>query len=633
MISPNEAKEPVLSIIISEKGGAERRESYDRPEITVGRVQGNDLMLPKGNVSKRHARLIYRDGRFIVTDLNSTNGTYVNRRRISQATIVREGDRIYIGDFVLRIEPSEADSSAGELAETTGSGPVLARESGHVRDSGQVRESGQEGSVQTHIPQERDEPSGASYPRVPGPPRLPDASRPSHPGPEPSSVAQRASIVDVSHADIDARSLSPAGEPSREAVALRRVLAMLVEHATATVGPEALDGEITDAVRSAAERALSERSEALKSSGEVEASIDLPRLAAQARAELVELGPIGGLLVDGTVSAVGVPRFDQVIAHRGDEMAIIEPPFSSAASVGRVVARMARAAGEPLDSEEMLVERRLRDGGRLTAVLGRMAPQGPMLSVTKASRAQTTLEELVRAGVVSRAIATFLQNAVMARVNVLVAGPRDSGTARVLSSLLAVARSEAPVVLLEGREDLSGLVPNCASLRVPEGMVGRQAVLASANLPGVRLAAELSEPDLIAGVLDATRLGAEGLVAVSYGGGLRSALARLTSVGCQMGERLTAARESVASSIDVIVEIGRLRDGRHRALRVAEVLGSTEDGIEVQDIFSFVVERTAAGGAVEGTFTPSGIVPRVATHVAGRGFGLETSLFSRPPSR
>ena len=82
----------MFSIIISEKGGAERRETYDRTEINVGRVQGNDLMLPKGNVSKRHARLLYRDGRFIVTDLKSTNGTYVNGRKIAQATIVREGD-------------------------------------------------------------------------------------------------------------------------------------------------------------------------------------------------------------------------------------------------------------------------------------------------------------------------------------------------------------------------------------------------------------------------------------------------------------------------------------------------------------------------------------------------------------
>ena len=102
----------MFSVIISEKGGAERRESFDRTEINVGRVQGNDLMLPKGNVSKRHARLLYRDGRFIVTDLKSTNGTYVNGRKIAQATIVREGDKIYIGDFVLRIEAGVGSSQA-----------------------------------------------------------------------------------------------------------------------------------------------------------------------------------------------------------------------------------------------------------------------------------------------------------------------------------------------------------------------------------------------------------------------------------------------------------------------------------------------------------------------------------------
>src|SRR5579863_7281270 len=97
----------MFTIIISEKGGAERREAFDKNEINVGRVQGNDLMLPKGNVSKHHARLLYRDSRFIVTDLKSTNGTYVNGRKISQATIVREGDKIYVGDFVLRLETAQ----------------------------------------------------------------------------------------------------------------------------------------------------------------------------------------------------------------------------------------------------------------------------------------------------------------------------------------------------------------------------------------------------------------------------------------------------------------------------------------------------------------------------------------------
>src|SRR6202161_4870412 len=100
----------MFSIIISEKGGAERREAFNKNEINVGRVQGNDLMLPKGNVSKHHARLLFRDGRFIVTDLKSTNGTYVNGRKIAEATIVREGDKIHIGDFVLRLDTGQAVS-------------------------------------------------------------------------------------------------------------------------------------------------------------------------------------------------------------------------------------------------------------------------------------------------------------------------------------------------------------------------------------------------------------------------------------------------------------------------------------------------------------------------------------------
>src|SRR5438034_11740595 len=121
----------MFSVIISEKGGAERRESFDRTEINVGRVQGNDLMLPKGNVSKRHARLLYRDGRFIVTDLNSTNGTYVNRRRITQATIVREGDRIYVGDFVLRIELPGGEGDAAAAGDA-GSRPELVSSSDEI---------------------------------------------------------------------------------------------------------------------------------------------------------------------------------------------------------------------------------------------------------------------------------------------------------------------------------------------------------------------------------------------------------------------------------------------------------------------------------------------------------------------
>lgn len=94
----------MFAILCSEKGGEQRRLEFDKPEVTIGRVQGNDIILPKGNVSKRHSRIVLKDGKFIIVDLKSTNGTYVNGRKISSPLVVKGSDKIYIGDFILSIE-------------------------------------------------------------------------------------------------------------------------------------------------------------------------------------------------------------------------------------------------------------------------------------------------------------------------------------------------------------------------------------------------------------------------------------------------------------------------------------------------------------------------------------------------
>src|SRR4029434_3414564 len=97
-------QEPMFTIIIQEKGGEQRRMVFNKPEVTIGRVQGNDIVLPKGNVSKRHARIVLKDGKFIIVDLKSTNGTYVNGRKITAPLVIKGGDKVYIGDFILSLE-------------------------------------------------------------------------------------------------------------------------------------------------------------------------------------------------------------------------------------------------------------------------------------------------------------------------------------------------------------------------------------------------------------------------------------------------------------------------------------------------------------------------------------------------
>lgn len=111
----------MFSILISEKGGETKRLEFDRPEITIGRVAGNDIVLPKGNVSKRHSRIVFKDGKFIIVDLKSTNGTYVNGRKITAPLVIKGADKIYIGDFIMNIEEGTGPSTSS-TADLDGAG-------------------------------------------------------------------------------------------------------------------------------------------------------------------------------------------------------------------------------------------------------------------------------------------------------------------------------------------------------------------------------------------------------------------------------------------------------------------------------------------------------------------------------
>src|SRR5262245_27378891 len=105
----------MIKLTLTEKGGEPRVLTFDKDEITIGRVSGNDIVLAKGNISKRHSRLTMRDGAMEIADMKSTNGTYVNGRKIAGPTPIASTDRIYVGDFLIGI-----DGPAGAMAEPGG---------------------------------------------------------------------------------------------------------------------------------------------------------------------------------------------------------------------------------------------------------------------------------------------------------------------------------------------------------------------------------------------------------------------------------------------------------------------------------------------------------------------------------
>ena len=154
----------MFTVTVTEKDGQTATLSFDKNEVSIGRVKGNDIVLPKGNVSKRHSRIVVKDGKFIVVDLKSTNGTYVNGRKITSPQVIKDSDKVYIGDFTIAIADS-AGMGAGPPAPPP---PGMGDMSGA---SGSALPSANPGGM-----------GGPSLSRLGGPPSPPPPEPPGNPG-------------------------------------------------------------------------------------------------------------------------------------------------------------------------------------------------------------------------------------------------------------------------------------------------------------------------------------------------------------------------------------------------------------------------------------------------------------------
>lgn len=702
----------MFSVVISEKGGAERHEAFDRTEINVGRVQGNDLMLPKGNVSKRHARLLCRDGRFIVTDLKSTNGTYVNGRKITQATIVHEGDKIYIGDFILRIDTSSAlrvappvgdailDMPSEPTSQPSTGGPTVpprpfdgAPRPSPADDAFRGAQRASEEIEPFVVPAPPRIPGPATR-AMPAPPNVPAELRP--PLPTTPEARPSAPILSTTARSSGgggptlpvvpmpaARTLPPSASvpPSMPtlppAVALPLPITLpstpaTLPPATPTAlsvkrrptppgGPQPssvtphvdslatlalLVGRVGDEVDAAAGdsgapldaamvervgRAIDDRLASMRSAGELPADVDATALATEARLETCNLGPIGPLLADQDVTEIRVLRHDLVVPTSGSGRTLPEVGFSGEAALRRAVRRLCWRSGTPLDAGERYVERRMPDGVRMFAVMPSRPDQGVAVSLRKPQRAVLTLDDLVRSGMISRAMASLLAQCVSARANVLVTASGGAEAVPMLGALAGAGGASDRAILLQAADEVVLSPTRALTLLVgdtPEE--DARATRAAARLRPDHLLVSAFAWPIVAAVFDALGEGLEGVIAVTHAPSLRLAVARIAAelAAARPGMTPESARESLASSFDVAIEVARLRDGRQRVLRIAE-LGSDSNGVVLKDVFTFVVERTAAGGALEGTFHPTGHVPKIAEDLAARGLAFDSTLFAR----
>ncbi|MEZ4294920.1 MAG: ATPase, T2SS/T4P/T4SS family [Polyangiaceae bacterium] len=385
-----------------------------------------------------------------------------------------------------------------------------------------------------------------------------------------------------------------------------------------------------EALQQRIDATLGELAAAMKGAGEIPADLSPETLIATARRELFELGPVGPLLDDEDVSEVQVVRHDHVVAMHGRRQVTTDLAFTSEVALLLALRRMCTSAGQPLAPGETFVERRLPRGARLFAVLPPATEQGHVVVIRKPQRADMTLEDLVRSGTISRAMASLFGLAVAGRANILVTGSLGAGATSVLGALAAAGSTEDRVMVLEEDGELIFNQPHVVSMLIGNPDEGVRAVQAAARVHPDRLVVGAFGGRVAVELVDAIGDGVDGVLAAARAPTLRQALARLSAdiAATRPGIGADVAREWLSTAFDLAVEIARLRDGRHRVMRVSELV---VEGSRVvpRDIFNFVIERTAAGGSVEGSFTPSGVIPAIVDDLLARGVSIDLGMFKR----
>jgi pilus assembly protein CpaF len=632
----------MFAIVISEKGGTQHREIFDKSEINVGRVQGNDLMLPKGNVSKRHARLLYRDGRFIVTDLKSTNGTYVNGRKISQATIVREGDKIYVGDFVLQVETSEGGAATGPVhpppPRPPPPAPTLTHPAPAPAEAAPANWDSDSTIKRERLPGLRE--ASEPLPRIP---RDPGGSQTSAGTPigTPASLVSDFDPLRESATPRRMAPSSPGSGPSarlsspgaRLATPRSEALTVLMQRVGDAVDLDPLDrdeepdGDLLQRI----ERVVRDQAKALRADGFAAEPVGVEDLIHDAQAELFGLGPLDHLLEDEQVQELRITGHDRVTALRAGEPLYVDPPFSNETAVLRAVVRLCRRSSQPLQPGESMVQRRLPGGVLLSAVLAPTSRAANIVLIRKPRQPDLVLGDLVRNGTVSRAMATFLGHCVATRTNILVAGPAAT-VSPLLAALAASANGDDRTVTLQPVDELFGLSATPPCLHLPDTADrGAAVVRAAGTVRPDRLIVSPFSGHVAAETLALIGEGAEGVIAGVYAPSLRTALDRVVPelAAARPGLSPEAAARWLSGSFAVAIETAKLRDARDRVLRVSELCPVDGDPCGTRDIFTFAPERTAAGGSVEGVFSASGVVPHVAEELAARGVAVDSGLFKR----
>ncbi|PFG36385.1 pilus assembly protein CpaF [Flavimobilis soli] len=322
------------------------------------------------------------------------------------------------------------------------------------------------------------------------------------------------------------------------------------------------------------------------------------------------LGLLDSLLTDESVTEVMVNGPDNVFVERYGRVERIPGGFESARRLEDIIQRIVGLAGREVNQANPIVDTRLADGSRVNVVLPPVALDGPTVTIRKFSRDPMTIRRLIGYGSITEEVADFLRLLVRARYNIFISGGTGSGKTTFLNALSNFIGADERIITIEDSAELQiDNVTNLVRLETRNANVAGTGEITIRDL--IRSSLRMRPERIVVGevrgaealdMLQAMNTGHDGSLSTGHANSTADMLSRLETMVLQASATLPleAIRQQIASALDIVIHLSRLRDHSRRTMEISEVLGYEDGHVVLNPLFEFREDASSTQQSVSG---------------------------------
>ncbi|MFN3624366.1 MAG: CpaF family protein [Hyphomicrobium sp.] len=332
--------------------------------------------------------------------------------------------------------------------------------------------------------------------------------------------------------------------------------------------------------------------------------------------DVLGYGPLEPLLARDDIADIMVNGADTTYIEVSGKVQRTNVRFADNLQLMNICQRIVSQVGRRVDESSPICDARLPDGSRVNVIAPPLAIDGPALTIRKFKRDRLNLSQLTKLGTISPQGQTILEIMGRVRCNVLISGGTGSGKTTLLNCLTGSIEHDERIITCEDSAELQLQQPHVVRLETRPPNLEGEGEIKMRDL--VRNCLRMRPERIIVGevrgpeafdLLQAMNTGHDGSMGTLHSNSPREAISRLESMIMMGGYQLPVRtiREMITGSVDVIVQVARLRDGSRKVTHITEVLGMEGDVVTLQNIIVFDITGEDANGRILGRHRSTGI--------------------------